>query len=287
MAIPATDAGQAIAFLRHLFKPYSDGFIEVRALKRSGPLQSSYRLPHCLNGDEGYALGQHIVSLALRGYDVYCGVLPRDLPSGPGVKMGKDNVSHAAALWIDLDGKIPGSSQDLLDSCDIIVSSGNGWHGYVMAATVRGIGHKKDKADFEARCRGFANSILPGTDTVSNCDRILRVPGTLNWKDPDNPKAVTLERGGAIRPRYKESLCVEVFGDSRIDAMLASAKDGKLDPIVPGIRHASGRITCDPNIFFLELEDACIKSKADARWSFLVDIVKADLGEIMRYYFAV
>ena len=135
MGIPPTDAGQAIAFLRHLFKPYSDGFIEIRPLSKVKPHanRTTYRLPHCLKGEEGQALTQHIMSLAMRGYDVYVGVCPRVAPEGPGRKLGKDAIEQVGVVWIDLDAKVPGSSQALLDGCDIVVSTGNGWHGYKVA----------------------------------------------------------------------------------------------------------------------------------------------------------
>ena len=110
MAIPATDAGMAIAFLRHLFKPYQDGFIEIRPLSKVKPHanRTTYRLPHCLKGEEGQALTQHIMSLAMRGYDVYVGVCPRVAPEGPGRKLGKDAIEQVGVVWIDLDAKVPG-----------------------------------------------------------------------------------------------------------------------------------------------------------------------------------
>ena len=288
MAFPATDAVQAIAFLRHLFKPYSDGFIEIRPLSGHRPFarRTTYRLPECLKGEEGQALSQHIISLAMRGYDVYVGVCPRVAPEGPGRKMGKDSIEQVGAVWVDLDAKIPGASCEvLLDTCDIVVASGNGWHGYALTKSVSKVTTARDRTALEARIRYWANGLLVGTDNVSNLDRILRVPGTLNWKDKDNPKAVTLLKGGGIKPTYKVSLCVEMLGDERIDALLASAKAGELGQVVPMIRHASGRFTGCLDTFFLELEQACIKSKADARWSFLLDIVRADLPEIMEHYF--
>jgi len=100
MATLATDAGMAIAFLRHLFKPYQDGFIEIRPLSKVKPHanRTTYRLPHCLRGDEGQALTQHIISLAIRGYDVYCGVCPRAAPEGPGRKLGKDSIEQLYKL---------------------------------------------------------------------------------------------------------------------------------------------------------------------------------------------
>ena len=288
MAIPATDAVQAIAFLRHLFKPYSDGFIEIRPLSKHRPHanRTTYRLPECLKGEQGQALSQHIISLAMRGYDVYVGVCPRVAPEGPGRKLGKEAIEQVGAVWVDLDNKVPGaSSQVLLDTCDIVVSSGNGWHGYKIAPKPARVSSARDRANIEAKIRSFANSILPGTDNVSNVDRILRVAGTINWKDPDNPKQVEMLKGGGIKPTYNVSLLVEMLGDERIDALLASAKAGELGHVVPMIRHASGRFTGCLDTFFLELEQACIKSKADERWTFLLDIVKADLPEIMEHFF--
>jgi hypothetical protein len=67
--------------------------------------------------------------------------------------------------------------------------------------------------------------------------------------------------------------------------LLASAKAGELGHASPMIHHASGRYTGCLDTFFLELEQACVKSKADARWTFLLAIVRADLPEIMRHYF--
>jgi hypothetical protein len=289
MAIPATDAVQAISFLRHLFKPYTDGYIEIRPLSKHNPIhanRTTYRIPECLKGEAGKALSQHIISLAMRGYDVYCGVCPRAAPEGPGRKLGKESIEQVGTVWIDLDNKVPGaSSQALLDTCDLVVSSGNGWHGYKMLSSPKLCKSVKERTTLEYRIRDFADKILPGTDNVANVDRILRVPGTINWKDPDNPKPVTLLKGGGMKPTYKESLVVAEFGDDRLDAMLASAKAGELGHASPMIHHASGRYTGCLDTFFLELEQACVKSKLDARWSFLLAIVRADLPEIMDYYF--
>ena len=287
MAIPATDAGQAIAFLRHLFKPYSDGFIEIRPLSKVKPHanRTTYRLPHCLKGEEGQALTQHIMSLAMRGYDVYVGVCPRVAPEGPGRKLGKDAIEQVGAVWIDLDSKVPGSSQALLDGCDIVVSTGNGWHGYKLNAKVVTVSNQRVRTTLEARMRQWANHIILGTDNVQNVDRILRVPGTLNWKDPDNPKPVTLLKGGGIKPTYKESLIIRHLGDARLDALLASAKQGQLGRAEPRIRHASGRITDLLDVFMLEAEEACMAFETNPAWEYRLDIVKADLPEILEYYF--
>jgi hypothetical protein len=287
MALPATDAVQAIAFLRHLFKPYTDGFIEIRPLSKVKPHanRTTYRLPECLKGEAGQALSQHIISLAIRGYDVYVGVCPRVAPEGPGRKLGKDSIEQVGAVWIDLDGKVPGSSQGLLDTCDIVVSTGNGWHGYKMLSSPKSCGSTRERTAMEGRIRDFADKILIGTDNVANLDRILRVPGTLNWKDVDNPKPVILLKGGAIKPTYKQSLLVRHLGDERLDVLLASALQGQLGKAEPRIRHASGRITDLLDVFFVEALEACQAFETDPRWEYRLNIVKADLPEIMEYFF--
>jgi hypothetical protein len=222
----------------------------------------------------------------MRGYDVYCGVCPRAAPEGPGRKLGKESIEQVGTVWIDLDNKVPGaSSQLLLDTCDLVVSSGNGWHGYKMLCSPKLCKSVKERTTLENRIRDFADKILPGTDNVANVDRILRVAGTINWKNPDEPKPVQLLKGGGMKPTYKQSLLVETLGDDRLDALLASAKAGELGHASPMIHHASGRYTGCLDTFFLEVEQACVKSKTDARWTFLLDIVRADLPEIMRYYF--
>jgi hypothetical protein len=287
MATLATDAGMAIAFLRHLFKPYQDGFIEIRPLSKVKPHanRTTYRLPHCLKGEEGQALTQHIISLAIRGYDVYVGVCPRAAPEGPGRKLGKDSIEQVGAVWIDLDAKVPGSSQDLLDNCDIVIHTGNGWHGYTMLPAVANCRNTKDRTAIESKIRSWQNSIILGTDPVGNVDRILGVPGTINWKEPDNPKPVTLLKGGAMRPIHKVSLLVRHLEDERLDALLASAKQGQLGRAVPRIRHASGRITDLLDVFFLEAEEACMAFESNPAWEYRLDIVRADLPEVMEYYF--
>ena len=287
MATLATDAGQAIAFLRHLFKPYQDGFIELRPLSKHKPHanRTTYRLPHCLRGEEGQALTQHIISLAIRGYDVYVGVCPRAAPEGPGRKLGKDSIEQVGAVWIDLDAKVPGSSQGLLDNCDIVIHTGNGWHGYTMLPAVANCRNTKDRTAIESKIRSWQNSIILGTDPVGNVDRILRVPGTINWKEPDNPKPVTLLKGGAMRPIHKVSLLVRHLEDERLDALLASAKQGQLGRAVPRIRHASGRITDLLDVFFLEAEEACMAFESNPAWEYRLNIVRADLPEVMEYYF--
>jgi len=96
---------------------------------------------------------------------------------------------------------------------------------------------------------------------------------------------VVLLKGGGIKPTYKESLLVRHLGDARLDALLASAKQGQLGKAEPRIRHASGRITDLLDVFMLEAEEACQAFETNHAWEYRLNIVRADLPEILEYFF--
>lgn len=232
---------QAARFLSALFRGYADGWIELRMFRGSEVKRFTKQLPYCLRGDEFRSLANQCVDFAQRGYDVYCGVLPRNKPLGAHT-LGKESIDRAQWAWIDLDAKVNGASVEVLSEWDMIVSSGNGWHGY-RSMEQRTIATKKDKADFEAKLRSLQNRTIFGTDNVSDITRILRVPGTLNWKDKANPKPVILTKGGGIAPKFKASEWAPEFDDPRLDALLDAARSGSLGILHPPLVHSSGRIT--------------------------------------------
>jgi hypothetical protein len=80
-------------------------------------------------------------------------------------------------------------------------------------------------------------------------------------------------------------LLVRHLGDARLDALLASAKQGQLGKAEPRIRHASGRITDLLDVFMLEAEEACQAFETNHAWEYRLNIVRADLPEILEYFF--
>ncbi len=122
--------------------------------------------------------------------NVYFGVCPRNAPSGK-----KASVSRAVCVWVDVDNKDFGglapaafeAATSLVLPPSYIVESGNGYHAYWLlqrSASVESI----EEVTKELLHRMGAG---PGTFDAS---RILRVPGTLNWKDLETPKEVALIR---------------------------------------------------------------------------------------------
>ncbi len=108
--------------------------------------------------------------------DVYFGPAVRD-KSGV---MGKANCLGSQVLWVDVDNieltlpVLPPTS---------IVHSGHGYHLYW-----RLLEFQSDRKVIETLNAGLAQSIKG--DSSHNIDRVLRVPGTYNRKDPDKPVKV-------------------------------------------------------------------------------------------------
>lgn len=136
--------------------------------------------------------------------DVFFGVLPRNTEGEP--------VGPVRYLWADLDDKLGGRGAVIsaaLPTADIIVDSGNGLHCYwaltkPLEASVEDRTTAAGWKLFQDSLKVFQQHIMPGCDNTSDPARILRVPGTKNYKDPENPKEVRLIY---VRGRYQhESL---------------------------------------------------------------------------------
>lgn len=134
-------------------------------------------------------------------YDVYYGVLPRTGRGGTA-----DHVVDAVnVVWADIDAKAMPGERGIIDGKQeawirltrmdtpptIIVDSGNGYHGYWM------LREPIAWRQAEAIMRGIADEI--GADRVYDKPRILRVPGTHNHKDPENPIPVRLVKFDTTR----------------------------------------------------------------------------------------
>lgn len=139
-------------------------------------------------------------NLCNSGLDVYLGVNPRI-----GGRGRKENVHLLVAFHAEVDyGKmghkkppIHETREDALNaihdyplSPSIIVHSGGGFHCYWVL---------KDPVKVEEVGLDVLESInkklsisLGGDAGTQNLDRVLRVPGTYNFKDPDNPREVRI-----------------------------------------------------------------------------------------------
>jgi hypothetical protein len=145
------------------------------------------------------AAAHEAVSLGLN-YDVYVGVAPRWGSDGTGV-----GVRRLGALWADLDAKgehTVGSRLQQLEelTCppSILVLTGRGCHAYWLLSRPADGLEQLEQAEGVMRWLGQRL----GGDPVWDRARILRVPGTFNYKY-ELPRPVELER---FEPRLRYDL---------------------------------------------------------------------------------
>jgi hypothetical protein len=148
-----------------------------------------------------------------RGRDIYVGVglSPQDF--GPSRRCPSDKVLGLAGFWADFDlkseahakTKLPTSIEEALSvippamSPTVVIATGNGAHAWWLfkepllfdttderqsAAAL--IARWQTLLRLNAAARGWA------FDRLSDLARVLRIPGTLNNKDPRNPKPVSV-----------------------------------------------------------------------------------------------
>jgi len=166
----------------------STGYGELRFLGRK-PHQEFFKL------EDPYALG-HVEQQARRysedGQDVYFGVLPRRSARGTADAV----TNNPYVLWADVDAK--GRTQSgcfvalgkITVPPAIIVDSGHGYHAYWLLDN-GGVPWE------QARLAMKGIAFVVGGDAVYDKARVLRVPGTKNWKvgvNIDHGKDVRLVR---------------------------------------------------------------------------------------------
>lgn len=128
------------------------------------------------------------------GCGVFFGVCPRIRQEG-----GKAAIKSVRCLWADVDGKeFPGGKPEALKHLQefaltptIINDSGHGYHPFWLLKEPVEIASPEDVARVEAYLKGLAGAL--GADPhAAEIARILRVPGTVNLKDPSTPLPVTI-----------------------------------------------------------------------------------------------
>ncbi len=144
--------------------------------------------------------GGHDVYFALASYKQ--GFHQND--KGKRVVRVRENVQALKALWLDIDfkGEYPNASKALLavrDFCAathmprpaLLVGSGNGVHAYWPLDTAVPLDRWQRLADaFKEAAK--AHDLKADLVCTADACRVLRPFGTMNFKDPANPKAVKL-----------------------------------------------------------------------------------------------
>lgn len=177
---------QAAAYLTRLFYPLDeDEQIEIRYKPVSGNGHMQREFAYGTN----HAL-KIIGSLPRPGSDVYVGVAPRQENTGT-----KEEVHRIQCVWADLDAKDGHTYESRLEQLSglslepsILVWSGGGIHAYWMFEK----SESGPEALFQAEQTMARIAKALDGDAVHNRSRILRVPGTYNCKELNNPRPVEM-----------------------------------------------------------------------------------------------
>jgi len=153
------------------------GLVEIRAIKDG-------RVHQWWESDRQAAVDRALAESA-SGSDSYYGVLPRLARGGT----ARDCAPSTGVLWADLDAKAIGSKHDALMaltryklSPSVVVDSGHGYHAYWKLDSL------VDWEDAKRAMIGIAKDLVG--DHVYDQPRILRIPGTTNWKHQNAPVPV-------------------------------------------------------------------------------------------------
>lgn len=155
------------------------------------------------------AAAQHCLRAAEQS-DVYMGVLPRQ-----GRKGGREDVPVAAWLWCDVDGGTGGweGSVALLKASGLpkpqmAVVSGGGVHAYWQLSEVIDLPDEGSRRQFKCALQRVCLAIGGKSPSVhadssgADAARILRVPGTWNWKHRERPRRTRLIRCNLDSERF-------------------------------------------------------------------------------------
>ncbi|MCK5604623.1 hypothetical protein KAR91_22230 [Candidatus Pacearchaeota archaeon] len=138
--------------------------------------------------------------LCKEGIDVYYGVNPRQNQRGK-----KENIKYVTAFHAEVDYGKEGhkkpseheTREEALEAINnykykpsIIVESGHGFHVYYLLDEPAGI--SKYGVEYLESINKALLQALKADPGTHNLDRVLRIPGTINWKYADNPKPVKL-----------------------------------------------------------------------------------------------
>ena len=210
----------AAEFLRQIVDPAIGEFIELRAFAEGkAPYQEFFASPE-------QAAGQAAAWSNIDGRDVYFGVLPRTRRGGTAA----DVAPQTDVLWADFDGKNfrgkmgPGSAiaeiANIRLAPQIVVDSGNGYHAYWL------LDRPYDFA--EAHLGMTAIERAHHSDHCSDAPRILRVPGTFNFKNGET-KPVRIVKFDLVSPRYPGAAFNSIYLHSDLGVRVngAPAWDGE------------------------------------------------------------
>jgi len=177
-----------LIFKRHFKEKGTRQLIEFRFIHFTGKTFSKFNR---LSDIEKSLLNEKWPIKNQNGYNVYFGVNPR----GIGGRKTQNDIRDIVCLWLDIDAKnFNGGKEEARQRIDefplkpnILVDSGNGYHLYWILEEPIINRSEEESIEFRQIMSGLAIA-LGGDKQAINFDRVMRLPGTLNIKDPNTPR---------------------------------------------------------------------------------------------------
>jgi hypothetical protein len=174
-----------------------------------------------------------------------------------GLALRRPNLTHSQrgkasdcrgipGLWLDIDiqdGSTSHAAQNLPKSIEqaleiltcvpdptCVVDSGHGLHVYWLFEQVHFVSptnhyeYERSLEHFQRKIIAHANKLGYHLDSTYDITRVLRLPGTVNYKDPTNPKPVEIIHTGDNRYASLNALLQEAEIDTRISLPNSSIK---------------------------------------------------------------
>jgi hypothetical protein len=185
----------------------------------------------------------------------FCCGLTDNLNLGGDRRGDKNDIRAVPGLWMDIDiadplhkkANLPQSIDEAVALIDkvpvkptLIVNSGHGLHTYWLFKEPWVFENDADRIRFENinfRLQSFIQSEAGkngwSLDSTYDCTRILRVVGTTNFKDEDNPKPVVLFNDSGIR--YGDVSEIENVLPEATSLPAAKVEKEHVDKIMRGI----------------------------------------------------
>lgn len=184
-------------FLETIWRPV--GYGEIRPIKGKKVLQGFFSLSSDAHGvDNALDYVREIEELG--GFDIYYGVLPRLRTEGTAAATSP----MTEVLWADVDQKHHGHDRiatinSILSfpfSPSILVDSGHGYHAYWL------LREPELFDDVQPAMKYIAGKI--GGDSTWDPARVLRLPDTRNYKDPEDVEFVRVVLNSRKRYRWSD-----------------------------------------------------------------------------------
>lgn len=183
------DASLIEQFLSQVWRPV--GYGEIRVIDPRKPQGDRDKVKQRFFdlSEGGYSVVvPHVEALmAEGGVDIYFGVIPRLRPKGTAA----DAMPFTDVVWADIDAKHHGGKAGAWSALSwatvwpsIVVDSGRGYHAYWLFRELVPF------EDAHLAMRSIAKRV--GGDHTYDAARVLRVPGTTNYKDPEDLMAVRI-----------------------------------------------------------------------------------------------